>query len=234
MSATMTAVPPRAEVPVEETWALETVFATDDAWEEAFDGSGERLRAVETFRGRVGEGPATLLAALRAADDLTEAVWKVVVYALLRRSEDATNTRSGEMADRAIGLASRAEAAGSFLGPEIAAVSDETIADWIGQEPGLEPYRHALTRITRLRAHIRSVDAYLAFRNTFAATLAGAVKRDVFYARARGYNSSLEAALAGDNIPTDVFYNLLDTVWKHFPVWHRYFNVRRRLLGLPP
>jgi oligoendopeptidase F len=301
MSATITAVPPRAEVPVEETWALETVFATDDAWEEAFNDSTERLREVEAFRGHVANSPPALLAALQAADELTEVVSKVLVYALLRRSEDATNTRSGEMADRAIGLASRAEAAGSFLGPEIAAVSDETIAGWIGQEPGLEPYRHALTRITRLRAHIRSVeveeilaragemaaaseitqsvledgelplgqisdesgqsvrlaqgnlnrfldsanrrvrqeaweqsaDAYLAFRNTFAATLAGAVKRDVFYARARDYDSSLEAALAGDNIPTDVFSNLLDTVWKHLPVWHRYFSVRRRLLGLP-
>jgi oligoendopeptidase F len=300
MSATATVVPPRAEVPIEETWALESVFATDDAWEEAFTGSDERLRAVEAFRGRIGEGAATLLAALRAADDLTEAVSKVLAYALMRRSEDATNASAGEMADRAIGLASRAEAAGSFLGPEIAALADETIAGWISQEPGLEPYRHALAQISRLRTHIRSVeveeilaragevaaaseithsvlqdgelslgqitdetgrtvrlaqgnlnrfldsadrrvrqeaweesaDAYLAFRNTFAATLAGAVKRDVFYARARGYDSSLEAALADDDIPREVFHNLLDTVWKHLPVWHRYFSVRRRLLGL--
>ena len=300
MSATATAVPPRAEVPIEETWALESVFVTDEAWEEGFTGSGERLRAVEAFRGRIAEGPATLLAALRAADDLTEAVSKVLVYALLRRSEDATSASAGEMADRAIGLASRAEAASSFLDPEIAALADETIADWITQEPGLALYQHALTRICRLRTHIRSVeveeilarasevaasseitqsvleagelplgqitdesgqtvrlaqgnlsrfldspnrrvrqeaweesaDAYLAFRNTFAATLAGAVKRDVFYARARGYDSSLEAALAGDDIPREVFHNLLDTVWKHLPVWHRYFSVRRRLLGL--
>src|SRR5215212_9830123 len=262
MSVTATAVPQRAEVPIEETWALESVFVTDDAWEEGFTGSGERLRAVEAFRGRIAEGPASLLAALRAADDLTEAVPKVLVYALLRRSEDATNASAGEMADRAIGLASRAEAAGSFLNPEIAALADETIAGWITQEPGLEPYRHALERICRLRPHIRSVeveevlaragevaaasettqsvledgelplgqitdesgqsvrlaqgnlnrfldsanrrvrqeaweasaDAYLAFRNTFAATLAGAIKRDVFYARARGYDSSLDAA----------------------------------------
>ena len=158
MSATVTAVPPRAEVPIEETWALETVFVTDDAWEAGFTGSGEQLRAVEAFRGRIAEGPATLLAALRAADDLTEAVSKVLVYALLRRSEDATNASAGEMADRAIGLASRAEAAGSFLGPEIAALADETIADWITQEPDLAPYRHALKRISRLRTHIRSVE----------------------------------------------------------------------------
>src|ERR687897_2353067 len=158
MRPKMAAVPPRAEVPIEETWALESVFATDDAWEEAFTGSDERLCAVEAFRGRMGEGPATLLAALRAADDLTEAVSKVLVYALLRRSEDATNASAGEMADRAIGLASRAEAANSFLDPEIAALADETIADWITQEPGLAPYRHALNRISRLRAHIRSVE----------------------------------------------------------------------------
>jgi oligoendopeptidase F len=301
MSATATAVPPRTEVAIEETWALESVFVTDEAWEDGFTGSGERVRVVEEFRGRIADGPATLLAALRAADDLTESVSKVLVYALLRRAEDATNARAGEMADRAIGLASRAEAAGAFLDPEIAALADETIADWITQEPGLALYRHALTRISRLRTHIRSVeveeilarasevaaaseithnvleagelplgqitdesglsvrlaqgnlsrfldspnrrvrqeaweesaDAYLAFRNTFAATLAGAVKRDVFYARARGYDSSLDAALAGDDIPREVFHNLVDTVWKHLPVWHRYFRVRRRLLGLP-
>ena len=301
MSATLTAVPPRAEVPVDETWALESVFSSDEVWENAFEAADERMRALDAVRGRVAEGAASLLAALRLADDVREEIGKVVVYALLRRAEDTMNTGAGEMADRAIGLAARGEAAASFLAPEIAALADETIADWLTQEPALEPYRQALARIHRQRAHIRSAeveemlarvsevvaasettqsvledgelplgqiddesgrsvrlaqgnlqryldspdrrvrqdaweqsaDAYLAFRNTFAATLAGAVKRDVFYARARGYGSSLEAALAPDDISPAVFHNLLDTVWQHFPIWHRYFNVRRRLLGLP-
>jgi oligoendopeptidase F len=298
---TATAVPARADVPTEETWALESVFASDDEWEAAFSAAAELLDSVAAFRGRVGEDAQILLAALRAADAMDEAVSRVVTYALLRRSEDATNTRAGEMADRAIGLATRAGAAVSFLGPEIAALPDETIAAWIAAEPGLEQYRQAIARITRQRDHIRSpeveeilaragelgatpemiqsvledgelplgeivdesgqvvrlaqgslqryldsvdrrvrqeawersADAYLAFRNTFAATLAGAVKRDVFYARAGRYDSSLEAALAPDDIPISVFHNLVDTVWRHFPVWHRYFRVRRRLLGLP-
>ncbi|MDQ3228035.1 MAG: oligoendopeptidase F [Chloroflexota bacterium] len=301
MSATTFAVLPRAEVPREETWALENVFPTDEAWEDALDACAERLHSLEPFRGHIADGAATLLAALRLADDLAEDAGKVVTFAQLRRAEDATNTRSGEMADRALGLAARTEAAASFLGPEIAALSDETIAAWLAQEPGLDPYQHALTRISRRRAHIRSAeveeilaqasevaaasettqsvledgelpfgeiadeagqtvrlaqgnlqryldsadrrvrqdawtqsaDAYLAFRNTFATTLAGAVKRDVFYAHARGYRSSLEAALADDDVSPAVFHNLLDTVWQNFPVWHRYFAVRRRLLGLP-
>jgi oligoendopeptidase F len=94
-------------------------------------------------------------------------------------------------------------------------------------------YYHSRDRRIRREAWEQSGDAYLAYRNTFAAALAGAVKRDVFSARARGYGSSLEAALAGDNIPTAVFHTLVDTVWEHFPLWHRYFRARRLLLGLP-
>ncbi len=87
-------------------------------------------------------------------------------------------------------------------------------------------------RAVRRAAWERSADAYLGLRHTFAAALGGGVKRDVFYARARRYDSSLEAALAPNAIPTAVFHNLLDTVWRNFPTWHRYFAVRRRILGL--
>ncbi len=65
-----------------------------------------------------------------------------------------------------------------------------------------------------------------------ATTLAGGVEGDVFYARARRYGSALEAALAPEAIPPEVFHNLLSTVWRNFPIWHRYFRVRRRLLGM--
>ncbi len=75
-------------------------------------------------------------------------------------------------------------------------------------------------------------DAYLGMKNTFAATLAGGIKRDVFYARAHNYDSSLESALSADNVPTSVFYNVLDTFKKHLPVWHRYWEIKRRGLGV--
>lgn len=65
-----------------------------------------------------------------------------------------------------------------------------------------------------------------------AAALEGGVKRNVFYAKARHYASSIEAALDEDAVPVSVFDNLLDTIWKNLPVWHRYFRVRRKLLGL--
>ncbi len=75
-------------------------------------------------------------------------------------------------------------------------------------------------------------DGYLAFKNTFTSNLVTAVQRDVFYARARRYDSSLEASLAANNIPVEVFHNLIDTFRKHIPTWHRYWAIRRRALGL--
>lgn len=74
-------------------------------------------------------------------------------------------------------------------------------------------------------------DAHLAFKNTMASCISAGVKQDVFMARARGYPSSLEAALAPHNIPVEVFHNLIDTYRRHLPTWHKYWRLRRETLG---
>jgi len=75
-------------------------------------------------------------------------------------------------------------------------------------------------------------DAHLAMQNTMATSLAAGVKRDVFYARARGYPSSLEAALEPNFIPVEVFHNLIRAFRDSLDTWHRYWRLRRRALGL--
>jgi oligoendopeptidase F len=84
----------------------------------------------------------------------------------------------------------------------------------------------------RRRTWEQYADGYLAHKNTFASCIAGGVKRDVFFARARNYSSSLEAALSRSFIPVEVYRNMLDTARRKLPVWHRYWSVRRRALGL--
>lgn len=74
-------------------------------------------------------------------------------------------------------------------------------------------------------------DAHLAYQNSMANALAAGIKQDVFFMRARGYNSSLEAALDNAFIPTDVFHNLINTFKANLPTWHRYWAIRRRALG---
>lgn len=75
-------------------------------------------------------------------------------------------------------------------------------------------------------------DGYLAMKNTLASNYIASVKRDVFYARARRYPSALEASLFRNNVPTEVFYNLIETYKKHIPTWHKYWATRRKALGV--
>lgn len=84
----------------------------------------------------------------------------------------------------------------------------------------------------RRKAWEQYADGYLSAKNTFASLLSGGVKRDVFMARARNYPSAVEAALQQAFIPRAVYDNMLDTARRKLPVWHRYWSVRRRILGL--
>mgnify|MGYP005836718251 FL=1 len=91
---------------------------------------------------------------------------------------------------------------------------------------------HSPNREVRRTAFHQYYGQYEAHRHTLAATLAGAIQRDVFYARARNFRSSLEAALFADNIPLVVYENLIASVRRHLPSLHRYYEVRRRKMGL--
>lgn len=76
-------------------------------------------------------------------------------------------------------------------------------------------------------------DSHLALKNTLAAALTAQVKVDVFQSRARKFESSVEAAVFESNLPRAVYDQTLDTFQKNLPVWHRYWRVRRRALGVP-
>ena len=71
------------------------------------------------------------------------------------------------------------------------------------------------------------------YKATFGAMLSAQVQSDVFYARARKYPSALAAALDGPNIPVPVYTRLIDGVNRHLPTFHRYLELRRRLLNVP-
>jgi oligoendopeptidase F len=70
------------------------------------------------------------------------------------------------------------------------------------------------------------------YRGTFGATLNAQIQSDIFYARARDYPTTLEAALDGPNIPTSVYTRLVDGVNKHLPTFHRYLKLRQKMMGV--
>lgn len=67
---------------------------------------------------------------------------------------------------------------------------------------------------------------------TIASAYTNSVRADVFYARARNYPSAIEAALFRDDVPVSVYDNLISTVREHLPPLYRYFDLRKRVLGL--
>jgi oligoendopeptidase F len=75
-------------------------------------------------------------------------------------------------------------------------------------------------------------DKYLEFKNTLAGNLATSIKQNVFQMKARNFTSSLEATLFNGDIPVEMFHNLLGIFQKNLPLWHRYWKIRRKALGV--
>ncbi|RPI21003.1 MAG: oligoendopeptidase F family protein, partial [Chloroflexota bacterium] len=72
----------------------------------------------------------------------------------------------------------------------------------------------------------------LGFKNTLANNLMTSIKQDVFMMRTRRHRSTLEASLFENNIPVEVFHNLINTFRENLPTWHRYWAIRRKALGV--
>ena len=87
-------------------------------------------------------------------------------------------------------------------------------------------------REVRKRAFKKMFSSYRKLRNTFAATLDGTVKRHVVSSRIRHYGSALEAALSGDNVPAEVYRNLIATVHDNLGAFYDYMKLRKEVMGL--
>lgn len=295
-----TTLPKRADLPQEQTWNLETVFADEAAWNAAYKGIGPDIEAIGRYQGRLAESGATLLEALHARDALLLAVAKINLYASMLLAGDTADPRNAARDEQAGGLYARAAAAAAYFEPEILEIPVERRAQLVQTTPGLEVYNHYFDTLDRQREHIRSAevedllaqtydlasgfyraraaledadmtfrpihdetgeevplaqgnalkyighmdrevrkdaweayaDGYLALKNSLSATLVGAVKGDVFYARSRRYKSAFEAAMEQNHIPAEVFHNLIATFQRNLPTWHRYWEIRRRALGV--
>jgi len=106
-----------------------------------------------------------------------------------------------------------------------------------GQSVQLSEGRYSLfirssNRDVRQQAFTNLFATYNKYRNTLASTLSGNVKSNVFYAKSRKYNSALQSALEGDNVPTEVYDNLITTVHNNLAPLHRYVALKKKALNL--
>ncbi len=148
----------RSDIPQEYTWNLESIFPTDENWERDFQTLQSRLPELEALKGTLAQSGQALLTVLEKRDDIFKELERLYVYASMRKDEDTTNSTYQGMSDRAMQLYVRAATVSSFIEPEILALPQTTLDQFVKETPGLELYKQQLDDLNRKRAHVRSAE----------------------------------------------------------------------------
>lgn len=292
----MSEVVKRQDVPKEQQWKLDDLFTSQQAWDQEYQKVKDELGKIKEFQGKITDAQA-VKACFTLEDEISLQIERLYVYSALKHYEDTAEPTNQALNEKAKKLSVDVSEALSFITPEILALSDEQLDQFINN-PDLSKYKFTLVEMKREKAHVLSKaeeallaqvgnisqapntifsminnadmkfpkikdengverdlthGSYVTFlendnvdvrraafkavyatyakqKNTLAATLSANVKKNIFYARARKYPSVLEMSLYGDNIPKEVYTNLIDTIHENMPLMHRYMKLRKKLL----
>ncbi len=160
----MSSVPNRSEIDREYTWDLESIYATDEDWEEAYAAVSERVDDLADYEGQTTDDAETLDVVLELRNDIMREVSTVAAYARMRRDEDTTDQEYQALTARSQSLAAEAQSAASFIEPELQTLTREEFESMVEDEPALETYEHYVDDVLRMKPHTRSaeVEALLA------------------------------------------------------------------------
>ncbi|MBE4909390.1 oligoendopeptidase F [Bacillus luteolus] len=149
-------LPNRNEIKVEDTWRLEDIFETDQAWENEFSAVKAMIPKISEFQGKLGESADHLAEALAYQDAISMRLGKLYTYAHMRYDQDTTNSTYQALNDRAANLYTQVGSALSFIVPEILSVDEAKIKTFLQEKEELKVYEHALDEINRQRPHVLS------------------------------------------------------------------------------
>lgn len=136
-------------------WRLSDLYEDTGAWERALQEAQAQVAAIEAHRGRLGESADALLTVLRNRSAAERQLVQAYTYAHLHQDTDNGNATYQGMTDRAMQAIIAAQAALSFIEPEILAIAPETLRAW-AQEPRFQNFRFYLEDLDRQRAHLLS------------------------------------------------------------------------------
>ncbi len=149
-------IPQRDEIALEDKWATEDMYPSDEAWEaELATIAADQERAV-TFAGKLGNSAADLYAYLYEGEQVSSKISLLANYCMRKADEDTRNPKYQAMSGKFYSVVVAFSAACSFDTPEIMAISDETLEQFYSDEPKLERYRRYLTNMRRRKAHTLS------------------------------------------------------------------------------
>jgi oligoendopeptidase F len=147
-----TTISERKDIPDEYKWDLTTLFESDAPWETMFAGMKAGLVNYEKFKGLLKESVAVFREAIEFHLEFTRKIEMVYTYAHLKSDEDKSNQHYLGFHQRALNLLTRASEAASFMTPEIQAIPDEVINQYLADD-SLAEYRFYLEKILRYKPH---------------------------------------------------------------------------------
>ncbi|THF88346.1 oligoendopeptidase F [Deinococcus sp. KSM4-11] len=157
MTAAVKALPARADVPQEQTWDIEALYATPADWEAEGDRLPTDIDALDRHRGQLAKTPEALLAYLTDADAVQLRMQRFASYASMTASVDGRDAVAGARRDRANGLLAQLGSVTAFAQPELLAIPEATLAGWLAR-PDFADQRVRLERMLRNRPHVRSAE----------------------------------------------------------------------------
>ena len=149
-------IPQRHELPVEDTWATEDLYASDEAWEADLATLDADKAVLASYAGRLGESAETLYNYLSYVENMGLKFGQLANYCMRKADEDTRNPVYQAMRGKFMSAAVELSAIRSFETPEILSISDETLDSFYASYPALERYRRALTSERRMKDHILS------------------------------------------------------------------------------
>lgn len=152
-------LPKRADVPVELTWDLTTIYPDEAAWEEAFNKAARYPERFAQYKGRLNRSGRILLEALTLSNEASQLINRVYLYAHLNSDTDTANSHYAGMVDRVKKLSSELSAARAWMTPELIKIKPERLAAFVKANPGLAVYKHQFDELEREREHVLTADA---------------------------------------------------------------------------
>lgn len=146
----------RSEIAVEDTWATEDLYPTDEAWEKELATLEEDKQKLESYAGSLGRSGDTLFAYLQSTEQTNVKAKRLANYCMRKSDEDTRDAHYQAMTGKFVSMAVALDAATSFETPEIMAINDETLNSFYAVCPQLERYRRCLTDLRRRKDHILS------------------------------------------------------------------------------
>jgi len=142
----------RDEIKIEDTWKMEDMFASDQAWEEEYKATVEKIPRIKEYMGKVSKDKEALIEYLNLDSEIGLAIERLYVYANQKYHEDMAVSKYQAFSGKAQKLMIDANGLGSFFNPEILEMEESVLREWLEDER-LKDYRRGIELTLREKEH---------------------------------------------------------------------------------